>query len=250
MAGPPHIIAARRDHDFRVVECTAPFPYKNALKEEGRWLALEWWGNCFVEGFQGAVGHFCSSVEPDFFLLMLVLRGPVAPDRFVVYLRDEEYKQFGYDPFRALQGGVFDFTESFYTSRGESRSHDDLRSSVPVFEELSEPQRMRYAVASQHLGQGTSIVVPTAEDGRELRMEFARFTHSVQPELLRKINICTFTNSARDNIDHFGTLLCGWYDMTRNETFGDVVDRLVTLDGNGSPFKVIRREADAKQSSI
>ena len=109
---------------------------------------------------------------------------------------------------------------------------------------------MRYEVARQHLGQGTSIVVPTRDDGQEMRMEFARFTHSVQPELLKRINICTFTNSARDIIDHFGTLLCGWYNMTHNETFGNVVDTLVTLDGNGSPFRVIRREADPKQSSM
>jgi hypothetical protein len=243
MGGTAYITIVRRDHDFRVVDCSTPFPYKNALKEEARWLALEWWGNCFVESFRGAVGHFCSSVESGFHLLLLVQRGPVAPDRFVVYMREEDYAPFGFDPFRAMQGGAFSHLTPFYAQRGEHQYAIDWRAEIeglingPATAEFAG----RYELARRHLEQGTSIVIPTEADNRPLESAIVKFAFKQDPSLLKKINICTFTNAAPQTIGHFGTIICGMYNANRQDTFAGVVDKLVPLDENGSPFQVIRR---------
>jgi hypothetical protein len=89
--------------------------------------------------------------------------------------------------------------------------------------------------------QGTSIVVLTREDTSELASEFQMFTYALSPEVLRTINTCTFTNSSRESLEHFGTIACGWYNATQRESLNSVLGELVPLDANGSPFKTIRR---------
>jgi hypothetical protein len=243
MAGLTHIAIVRRDHDFRVVDCTTPFPYKNALKEEARWLALEWWGNCFVEHFRLAVGHFCSSVESGYYLLLAVLRGPVAPDRFIVYLREDDYAAFGFNPFRAFREGAFAHLAGFYAERGEQDFTINVREEIGrVYQGRDEESAAgRFDLARRHLEQGTSIVIPTATDSRDLEAELMQFAGAQSSALLRRINICTFTNAAPQTVGHFGTILCGMYNATRQDTFAAVVDRLVPLDESGSPFRIIRR---------
>jgi hypothetical protein len=236
----PHVVVARRDHDFRIVKASEPFPYGSRVKEEGRWLALDWWGNCYVEKFRGAMGHFRSTVEKDVFLVMLVQPGPVAPDRLIVFLREDEYRAFGFNPFRAIQKGLFEFAQPFYAAREESPFHIDWKSRVLRESAVSDEQQRQYDVATQHLMRGTSIIVLTQEDKEELRVEFEHFIHFLSPELLQTINFCTFTNSASEHLKHFGTIVCGWYSMTRTLTLREVLDAFAPPDETGSLFRTIR----------
>ena len=238
----PYIALARRDHDFRIVETSVDFPLSDSVKEEARWLALDWWGNCFVEDFAGAVGHIVSRNASDMFLLMLVQPGPVAPDRFVAFLSGTEYRRFGYNPFRAVEQGVFDFTEPFYQERGESQYHIGwkFRPPLQVWDSVSPETRQCHNRGTQHLSQGHSIIIPTQSDGVQ-REDFERFTDSLSPEVLKKITIFTFTNTTSDKLDHFGTLLASVYNSTQTRTLNDVLCELVPVDESGSLFRTIRR---------
>jgi hypothetical protein len=240
----PNIAIVRRDHDFRVVEYSADFPFGTGEKEEARWLALDWWGNCFVEEFHGAFGHVRSRVASDVFLLLLVQPGPVAPDRFVTFLTNTEYRQFGFNPFRALWEGVFDFTEGFYRRRGESKYHIDWKSKL--FQRNGEnsvtPETIQiYERAGSHLFREHSIIVPTQADSDHILSEFRQFVEFLSTDILQGISICTFTNSSRDRLDHFGTLLTSLYTPAQNRSLDDVLRELVTVDETGSPFTTIRR---------
>jgi hypothetical protein len=240
----PYIAVVRRDHDFRIVETSSDFPYRGETKEEGRWLALDWWGNCFIESFSGAVGHVVSKATPDLFLLMLVQPGPMAPDRFVVFLNSSEYRRFGFNPFQAVAEGLFDFTETFYRERDESSFHIDWKLRVQFDQKedqtASETQR-HFARGGQHLARDHSIIIPTQVDGTELQDGFERFVNSLSPEVLRKTSVFSFTNTTSDKLDHFGTLLASVYNPTQSRTLLEVLDGLVPVDDSGSPFKTIRR---------
>jgi hypothetical protein len=243
MGDAPHIVIVRRDHDFRIVETSRDFPFAEAVRDEARWLALDWWGNCFLEAFRGALGHFPSTAEPGLFHLMLVLPGTVAPDRFIVCLRDEQYAPLLYDPFRSFREGLFGLTRSFYESRGEGRAQrewsgapDDI-SPAPMTEE----EQGLLQKAEQHLVRGTSVVVPSRSDDSSASSEIARFAGRLHPGTRRSISICTFTNAGRDQLMHFGTAFCALYSTTTTRTLAEVLAELVPLDERGSPFRPIRR---------
>ncbi len=243
MEGFPHMVVARREYDFRVVDTSTHFPYGEAVQAEARWLALDWWGSCYVKTFQGAIGHFCSRVEHGLFFLMLVQPGPVAPDRFLVCLKDTEYSQFSYNPFWAVRAGIFDFAGSFYTSRREGTFHIDWKSGIEAKRIAAVPdnQQQGFSLAQEYLARGTSIIVHTHDGGGKLMLEFRTFLETLASDTRRRVGICTFTNSSRDRLEHFGPLICGWYDTARNETLIEVLQGLVPLDDNGSPFRTIRR---------
>ena len=240
----PYIAIVRRDHDFRIVETSQGFPYDGVAKEEAQWLALDWWGNCFVEAFAGAMGHVISKSAPDMYLLMLVQPGPKAPDRFVVFLTGGEYRRFGYNPFRAVGEGVFDFTEAFYRKRDETPFHISwkLRMQRDHVEETISPETRRYYDrGGQHLFRNHSIIIPTQIDQTELRESFARFTDLLSPDVLQRTNVFSFTNTTSNKLDHFGTLLASVYNPAQSRTLDEVLRDLVPVDESGSPFKTIRR---------
>lgn len=238
----PYIALARRDHDFRIVGTSKDFSLSDSVREEARWLALDWWGNCFVEDFAGAMGHVVSRKTSDMFLLMLVQPGPVAPDRFVAFLSGTEYKRFGYNPFRAVGQGVFDFTEQFYQERGESQYHIGWKFRPPLQadDSVNAETRQSHNRGAQHLSREHSIIIPTQSDGVQ-REDFERFTDFLSPEVLKRINIFTFTNTTSDKLDHFGTLLASVYNSTQTRTLNDVLRELVSMDESGSLFRTIRR---------
>ncbi len=239
-----YMALARRDHDFRVVETSREFSWSAAAKEEARWLALDWWGNSFVDNFTGALGHVISKASRDVFLLMLVQPGPIAPDRFVVFLTANEYRRFGYNPFRAAEHGVFGFTETFYRQRDESQYYIDWKERIQSSRagEFISPETQRsYDRAVEHLVRGHSLIVPTHADTSELFKEFEDFTYSLFQEDLRGISIFTFTNTTTDKLNHFGTLLASVYSTTQSRTLSGILHDLVQVDNNGSPFMTIRR---------
>ena len=240
----PHLVVARRSHDFRAVHTSPSFPGNDALKEEARWLALDWWGNCFVEDFRGAIGHVRSKQDNNYCLVMLVQPGPVAPDRFVVCLENSEYSRFGFNPFTAVSAGLFDFTEEFYAGRDESRFYRNWKADQKgITTNLSADGYQRgFRVGKQHLQHGRSIVVPTHVDSVELRREFELFAGQLEPESLQNTGICSFTNTSRDRLNHFGPIIAGWYSLNHSETLKSVLNDLVDIDEQGSPFKTIRRE--------
>jgi hypothetical protein len=238
----PYIALARRDHDFRIVETSGGFPWSASVKEEAQWLALDWWGNCFVVNFAGAMGHIVPLKASDMFFLMLVQPGPVAPDRFVALLSGTEYSRYGFNPFQAIRDGVFDFTELFYRERGEPQYHINWKSRLPYGSGNTAPGTLQgYSRGAQHLSRGNSILIPTQADGDVEREEFERFTDSLSPEVLKRVSVFTFTNTTTDKLDHFGTLLASVYNSTQSRTLNDVLRELVPVDENGSLFRTIRR---------
>jgi hypothetical protein len=239
----PHLVVARRSHDFRTVYTSPSFPRNDALKEEARWFALDWWGNCFVEDFRGAIGHVRSMKDRNYYLVMLVQPGPVAPDRFVVCLENSEYSGFGFSPFAAVSAGLFDFTQEFYTDRNEGQYHRDWKKEqIGITTEPVDGYQKGFRVGKRHLHQGHSIIVPSMADGVELRRELELFSAQLMPEILQNIGMCTFTNAVREKLNHFGPMLAGWYNLNRTETLKSVLNDLVDIDEQGSPFKTIRRE--------
>jgi hypothetical protein len=239
----PYIALARRDHDFRIVETSGGFPWSASVRDEAQWLALDWWGNCFAVDFTGAMGHIVPKKAPDTFFLMLVQPGPVAPDRFVVFLSGTDYSRYGFNPFQAIRDGVFDFTEQFYRERGEAHYHINWKSRLrhePV-DSVPPGTQQSYDRGAQHLSRGNSILIPTRSDGDGEREEFERFTDSLSPEVLKRISMFTFTNTTTDKLDHFGTLLASVYNSTQSRTLNDVLRELVSVDENGSLFRTIRR---------
>ncbi len=232
MTGIPHIVVARRrEHDFRVVQVSPGFPLSDAVKEEARWLSLDWWGNCFARSFDGAVGHFRSIVEKNLFFLMLVLEGPQAPDRFVAFLRGEEYARFGFDPFVALEGGVFSFAEEFYSERKEKRAGPGWWN---VADPPGAPEPGKVEAAERHLWGGGSILVPCNTGIRELRQEIRVFSRALSPATRMGISICSFTNATHGELRHFGPILCGWYTTVWHRSLREVLEELPTNTSGGS----------------
>jgi hypothetical protein len=232
MTGIPHIVVARRrEHDFRIVQDSPGFPMSEAVREEARWLSLDWWGNCFARTFDGAVGHFRSTVEKKLFFLMLVLDGPLAPDRFVAFLREEEYAPFEFDPFGALEKGLFSFADDFYSARKE-------KGMKPGWWKIPDPpgaaERGMVAVADQHLAGGGSILVPCHTEIRELRREIMMCTQGLPPATRLRISICSFTNAAHGQLTHFGPIFCGWYTTVWHRSLREVLEELPHSTPGGS----------------
>jgi hypothetical protein len=234
MTGIPHIVVARRrEHDFRIVQFSPGFPMSDAVKEEARWLSLDWWGNCFARTFDGAVGHFRSTVEKNLFFLMLVLEGPLAPDRFVTFLREEEYAPFAFDPFGALEKGLFSFAEDFYAARKE-------KGMKPAWWKTGQTgapdaaERGTVAVADQYLAGGGSILVPCNREIRELRKEIMMCTQGLAPATRMGISICSFTNAAHSQLTHFGPIFCGWYTTVWHRSLREVLEELPHSTPGGS----------------
>ena len=232
MTGIPHIVVARRpEHDFRIVQTSPGFPMSDAVKEEALWLSLDWWGNCFAQTFDAAVGHFRSSVEENLFFLMLVLDGPLAPDRFVAFLRREEYATLGFDPFVALEAGLFSFAEDFYSVRKE-------KGMKPGWWKNPGPpggaEEGMVAVAERHLAAGGSIFVPCHTEIRELRREIMMCTQGLAPATRMSISICSFTNTAHGLLTHFGPIFCGWYTTVWHRSLREVLEDLPHATRRGS----------------
>jgi hypothetical protein len=233
MTGIPHIVVARRrEHDFRIVQISPGFPVSDAVREEARWLSLDWWGNCFARTFDGAVGHFRSTVEKNLFLLMLVLDGPLAPDRFVTFLRGEEYAQFDFSPFVAFEKGLFSFADDFYSARKE-------KGMKPGWWESSgdppgAPERALVAVADRHLASGGSILVPCNAEIRALRKEIMICTQGLAPATRGRVSICSFTNTAHGQLTHFGPIFCGWYTTVWHRSLREVLEELPHSTPGGS----------------
>ncbi len=233
MMGIPHIVVARRrEHDFRVVQTSSDFPLSDAVKEEARWLALDWWGNCFARTFDGAVGHFRSTGEKDLFFVMLVVDGPLAPDRFVAILRGEEYARFGFDPFAALESGLFSFAEDFYAGRKE-------RGIRPGWWKTDGPppgaaERSLFAAADGYLAGGGSILVPCHNEIRELRREIIQCTQALAPATRMSTSICSFTNATHGQLTHFGPIFCGWYTTVWHRSLREVLEELPHSTPGGS----------------
>jgi len=228
----PHIVVARRrEHDFRIVQSSPGFPMSDAVKEEARWLSLDWWGNCFARTFDGAVGHFRSTVEKNLFFLMLVLDGPLAPDRFVAFLREEEYAPFAFDPFVTLEKGLFSFADDFYSARKE-------KGMEPGWWKTPDPpaaaERGMYAVADRYLAGGGSVLVPCHTEIRELRREIMMCTQTLALTTRRRINICSFTNAAHERLTHFGPIVCGWYTTVWHRSLREVLEELPHSTPGGS----------------
>lgn len=246
MREPPHIVVVRREHDFRIVETSRDFPFGGPVREEARWLALDWWGNCYFAPFRGALGHFPSAVEPGLFHLMLVLPGTVAPDRFVVCLRDEEYAPMLYDPVRSVLELFPSLTRPFYEGRGEGALQNSWTDALegPGVAQMSEEEERLLHLAELHLGKGRSIVVPSQSDGAEPPAEIVRFARGFRAETRRAISICTFTNAGRDNLLHFGPAFCAQYSTSPGRSLTQVLGDLAPLEEGGSPFTPIRRKSN------
>ncbi len=232
MTGYPHIVVARRrEHDFRIVQMSHGFPLREALKEEARWLALDWWGNCFARTFDGALGHFRSTLEKDLYFLMLVLAGPLAPDRFVAFLREEEYAAFSFDPFRARAEGLFSFADDFYAARKERASAwwaggaSDASGGV---------DGGLVAVAERHLAGGGSILIPCNAGIPKLRGEIMQCTQGLAGATRSRISICSFTNAAHEQLTHFGPIFCGWYTTVWHRSLREVLEELPHSTPGGS----------------
>ena len=245
MREPPHIVVVRRDHDFRIVETSLDFPFGGPVREEARWLALDWWGNCYFATFRGALGHFPSAVEPGLFYLMLVLPGTVAPDRFVVCLRDEEYAPMLYDPVRSVREIFPSLTRPFYGRRGEGALQSGWTDSLegPAAFQMTGDEERLLPLAEMHLGKGRSVVVPSQNDGTGASAEIVRFSRAFRAETRRAISICTFTNAGRDNLLHFGPAFCAQYSTSPGRSLTQVLGDLTPLDEGGSPFTPIRRKS-------
>jgi hypothetical protein len=241
----PHIVVVRRDHDFRIVQTSHDFPFAPPVREEARWLALDWWGNCYYSQFRGALGHFPSTVERGLFHLMLVLPGPVAPDRFVVSLREEEYAPLLYDPFRTAREAFPSLTRRFYEERREGSLENgwtDSLEAIPPAPMTEEEQRL-LGLAEMHLGKGRSVVVPSQSDSANGPAEIVRFARQLRPETRRGISICTFTNAGRENLLHFGPAFCAQYSTNTSRNLTDVLGELVPVE-EGNPFTPIRRRSN------
>jgi hypothetical protein len=233
MTGIPHIVVARRrEHDFRIVQVSPDFPLSEVLKEEARWLSLDWWGNCFARTFDGAVGHFRSTVERDLFLLMLVLDGPLAPDRFVAFLRGEEYERFDFNPFAALENGLFSFADEFYSARKEKGMKPGWWESGGNTPGAAE--RALVAVADRHLASGGSILVPCNTEIRALRKDIMMCTQGLPPATRKRVSICSFTNTAHGLLTHFGPIFCGWYTTVWHRSLREVLEELPHSTPGGS----------------
>jgi hypothetical protein len=224
----PYIAVARRDHDFRIVETSRGFPFSAAVQEEARWLALDWWGNCFVKDFREAVGHFCSQADKNLYYLLLVQRGPVAPDRFVVCISLEGYEKYGFNPFHSIREGAFAFTEEFYKVRNEMSFQIQWRdrTKIPMKTELSEEWLMLVKAANFHLTSGRNIVVPCRHDEHIMFQELASLCWKLPPSTLQQINLCTFTNASWDRLHYFGTILTGCYSATDDRTLKSVLHEI------------------------
>jgi hypothetical protein len=232
MTGFPHIVVARRrEHDFRVVQLSHGFPLSDAVKEEARWLALDWWGNCFARTFDGALGHFRSTVEKDLFLLMLAVEGPLAPDRFVAFLREEEYAAFGFDPFLARAQGLFSFADDFYAGRRETASAWWAGGAADAPGAVDGDL---VAVAERHLAGGGSILVPCNAEIRGLRGEILQCTQGLSTATRRRVSICSFTNAAHEQLTHFGPIFCGWYTTVWHLSLREVLEELPHSTPGGS----------------
>jgi hypothetical protein len=234
MMGTPHIVVARRpEHDFRIVQISPGFPMSEAVMEEARWLSLDWWGNCFARAFDGAVGHFRSTVEKNLFFLMLVLDGPLAPDRFVAFLREEEYASFAFDPFGALEKGLFSFADDFYSARKEKGMKPGWWKTGQA-NPPGEAGRGMVDVADRYLAEGGSILVPCYTEIPELRGEIMMCTQALAPATRMRISICSFTNAAHGQLTHFGPIFCGWYTTVWHRSLGDVLAELPHSTQGGS----------------
>ncbi len=232
MKGIPHIVVARRpEHDFRVVQMSPGFPMSDAVKEEARWLSLDWWGNCFARTFDGAVGHFRSTVETNLFFLMLVLDGPLAPDRFVAFLRREDYAPFAFDPFLAYERGLFSFADDFYSGRKEKGMKPGWWKSA---DPPGEAERGMAAVADRHLAGGGSILVPCHKEIRDVRREIMMCTRGLAPETRTGISICSFTNASHGQLTHFGPIFCAWYTTVWHRSLREVLEELPHSTPGGS----------------
>ncbi len=233
MTGIPHIVVARRrEHDFRIVETSPGFPLSDAVKEEARWLALDWWGNCFARTFDGAVGHFPSAEERNLFFLMLVLDGPLAPDRFVAFLRGDEYAGFLFDPFAALEGGLFSFADDFYAARKEKGVQPGWWKSGG--DPPGAAERSLYSAADRVLAGGGSVLVPCHTEIRELRREIMQCTQALAPATRMGISICSFTNATHGQLTHFGPIFCAWYTTVWHRSLREVLEELPPPAPGGS----------------
>lgn len=232
MAGFPHIVLVRRrEHDFRIVQTSPDFPLSGAAKEEARYLALDWWGNCFVRSFDAALGHFRSRREEGLFFLMLVLAGPLAPDRFVTFLREEEYASFAFDPFLAQARGVFSFADEFYAARNEKTSTWWARGAADTRAPLDGGL---VASGERHLARGGSILVPCNAGLEGVRSEIAQCTEQLAPATRKAVSICSFTNAAHETLTHFGPILCAWYTTVWHRSLREVLEELPHVSPGGS----------------
>ena len=234
MTGIPHIVVARRrEHDFRIVQISPGFPMSDAVKEEARWLSLDWWGNCFAQTFDGAVGHFRSTVDKNLFLVMLVLNGPLAPDRFVAFLQEEEYVPFAFDPFDALEKGLFSFADDYYSARKEKGMKPGWWKTAQA-DPPSAAWGGMCAVADRHLAAGGSILVPCHTKIPELRREIMMCSQGLALATRMRVSICSFTNAAHGQLTHFGPIFCGWYTTVWHRSLREVLEELPHSTPGGS----------------
>jgi hypothetical protein len=229
----PYIFVGRRpEHDFKIISHTLPWPHNRRVLEEARWVALDWWGNCYVEKFTGAVGHFRCHSQHGLYLLMVVQRGSEAPDRFAVLLDDEQYGAFRFNPFVAIRHGAFDCMWKVLGEQKERSWFRDWRTDglSERSSTLPENVKRRYVAAQSRLAKGMSIIVPTQADGGSLKQEIEEFVHFVPPDTLRDINIFTFCNTSYENLDTYVPLLCGWYSRLPEQAFSQILDAFAETD--------------------
>ena len=240
----PYIAIVRRDHDFRVaVETSHGFPFDAGTKEEARWLALDWWGNCFVErfrggdgpcDFQGSTGDVSSYACPAWSDSTGQVR--------CVFLTAREYRPFGFNPFRAIAHGVFDFTETFYKERDEMPFHINWKLRVQAHMPGDSVLRRQIGtmIAQERTCSEVTVLLFRLGLTRQASCNFERFAGILSPDVLGE------SVSSRLRIGHvigWTTLEHSWLHSTvrPKENVRRRVSRLVPVDERGSPFKTIRR---------
>jgi hypothetical protein len=87
--------------------------WEGDLREEVRWLALDWWGASLLgDRFGGALGHLASRTRPVVHVFRVFHLGGRQPIRAVASLPAGAYEEYGSDPFALARAGFFAFADA------------------------------------------------------------------------------------------------------------------------------------------